>query len=154
VVNVTRGVNGTTAAAHLIALRVEQLGAPIDTPNIHVVFPHALESNMLQIMNSQLVPGGTNNDVSAIYGDVQAGRIKPLAFHEMYMGGDFNNWFMAAGTPVELGFLGGRENPELLLQDNPLVNDVFLKDTITWKVRHEYGSVLVDHRLIDGNIVA
>lgn len=60
------------------------------------------------------------------------------------------NWYVVAEPmsveSVELGFVGGREEPELILQDGETVGKVFTNDTITYKVRHEYGGTVVDYR--------
>ena len=51
------------------------------------------------------------------------------------------------GGPVDafFGFLGGREEPELFVQDMPNVGSMFSNDKLTYKIRHIYGgNVLVD----------
>lgn len=150
---VQRGYGGSTGVAHSNGARVEQLGSPIKTNPITCVYPYGLEAIAQAVFNSEFVPGGNLNDRSLAYAEARAGRVKPLSVHEMYLGDDYNNWYNAAGKPLEVGFLGGRQQPELFLQDNPLVNGVFSGDRISWKVRHEYGVLLTDHRLVDGNIV-
>jgi hypothetical protein len=45
-----------------------------------------------------------------------------------------------------LGFVGGRQEPELFVQDNQNFGSVFDRDSITYKIRHEYGGSPVDHR--------
>ncbi len=46
---------------------------------------------------------------------------------------------------IELGFLDGKEDPELFIQDLPNVGSLFSNDKITYKIRHIYGGdVLVD----------
>lgn len=62
---------------------------------------------------------------------------------------DVTDWCTVADPldiPVlEIGFLGGAEEPVLLSQDNPSEGSVFTNDTISYKVRHTYGgNVLVD----------
>jgi len=47
---------------------------------------------------------------------------------------------------VEVGFVGGQANPVLLIQDMPLYGLNFTQDTISYKVRHEYGGAVVDYR--------
>ena len=60
---------------------------------------------------------------------------------------DANDWCTVADPmqlPVlEIGFLDGREEPELFTQDMPNVGSVFSNDRWTWKLRHIYsGAVL------------
>lgn len=62
---------------------------------------------------------------------------------------DANDWCTVADPQrlpvIELGFLDGREEPELYVQDMPNVGSLFTNDKITYKIRHIYGgNVLVD----------
>lgn len=62
---------------------------------------------------------------------------------------DANDWCTIADQtrmPVlELGFLDGREEPELFVQDMPNVGSLFTNDKVTYKIRHIYGgNILVD----------
>lgn len=44
--------------------------------------------------------------------------------------------------PIEVGFLDGREDPELFVQDSPTVGSLFSNDKLTYKIRHIYGSTV------------
>jgi len=55
---------------------------------------------------------------------------------------------------IELGFLQGRQEPEMWLQDQPTADRVFFADRITYKVRHEYEPVVIDYRGFAKNVVA
>jgi hypothetical protein len=62
---------------------------------------------------------------------------------------DANDWATVCDPMVlpvlEIGFLDGKEDPELFVQDMPNVGSLFSNDKITWKIRHIYGgSDLVD----------
>lgn len=63
---------------------------------------------------------------------------------------DPNDWYMAADPTevpiIELGFLNGREEPELFMQDDPKVGAVFSSDKVSWKIRHIYSGTNLDHR--------
>src|SRR5690606_15393241 len=71
---------------------------------------------------------------------------------------DANNWFAFAdpqNTPIlEVGFLGGREEPELFVQDQQTSGSVFSADKITWKIRHIWGIGILDHRGCYREVVA
>ena len=59
--------------------------------------------------------------------------------------------FTAKGRPadhplIEVGFMDGRIDPELFMQDDPTVGSVFSADKVTWKLRHIYGLTAVDYR--------
>lgn len=62
---------------------------------------------------------------------------------------DGNDWCTVADPLVlpvlEIGFLGGQEEPEVFVQDMPNAGSMFSNDTTTYKIRHIYGgTVLVD----------
>lgn len=62
---------------------------------------------------------------------------------------DANDWVTVCDPQVlpviEVGFLDGREEPELFVQDMPNVGSLFSNDKLTYKIRHIYsGNVLVD----------
>jgi len=51
---------------------------------------------------------------------------------------------------IEVGFMGGREEPELFIADNPTVGAMFTADKITYKIRHWYGFAIADYRAFFG----
>ena len=63
---------------------------------------------------------------------------------------DVTDWYLicdpALVESVEIGFVGGREEPELLMQDAPSQGSVFTNDQISFKVRWEFGGGWVDYR--------
>lgn len=63
---------------------------------------------------------------------------------------DANDWFMVASPSdlalIEIGFLGGREEPELFMQDDPKQGTPFSSDEVTWKIRQIYSGAVLDHR--------
>lgn len=63
---------------------------------------------------------------------------------------DVNDWFVIADPSliptIELGYLGGREEPELFVQDMGNVGSMFNNDSVTWKIRHIYGAAVLDFR--------
>lgn len=71
---------------------------------------------------------------------------------------DTNNWYVSADPSdicgLEIGFLDGKQDPDIVVQDQPFVGSVFTNDKITWKIIHVYGGAITDFRQFDGNIVA
>lgn len=63
---------------------------------------------------------------------------------------DTNDWYLIADPnsvpTLEVGFYQGRQDPELLIQDQPAVGSVFTNDTFTWKIRHIWGLTVLDFR--------
>lgn len=60
---------------------------------------------------------------------------------------DVNDWCTVSDQtelPVlEIGFLDGREDPELFVQDTPNVGSLFSNDQVTWKIRHIYSGAIL-----------
>lgn len=48
----------------------------------------------------------------------------------------------------------GKDTPEILVQDNPLMGSGFTADKITYKVRLEFGGAIADYRAFVGSIVS
>lgn len=63
---------------------------------------------------------------------------------------DATDWYLIADKAwidmLEIGFIDGKEDPTVLVQDAPGVGAVFTRDRITYKVRHEYGGAVIDYR--------
>ncbi len=63
---------------------------------------------------------------------------------------DADDWYLIADPrsvpTIEVGFYQGRQDPELLIQDQPAVGSVFTADKFTWKIRHIYGAAVLDFR--------
>ena len=63
---------------------------------------------------------------------------------------DADDWYLIADPKtvptIEVGFYQGREEPELLVQDQPAVGSVFTADKVTWKIRHIWGLTVLDYR--------
>ena len=70
---------------------------------------------------------------------------------------DANDWFLVADPrlvpTIEVGFLGGREEPELFVADAENIGSMMSSDTITHKVRHVYGAAVLDYRGFQGSLV-
>ena len=47
---------------------------------------------------------------------------------------------------VEMGYLNGREEPEMFVADSPQAGQVFVADKVRHKIRHEYAGALIDYR--------
>jgi hypothetical protein len=59
---------------------------------------------------------------------------------------DANDWCTVADPSrlpgIEIGFLDGKEDPELFMQNSPTVGSLFSNDQITYKIRHIYGGTV------------
>lgn len=63
---------------------------------------------------------------------------------------DAYKWWLAADKRdidmIEVGFFGGKEEPELFVQDMPNVGSMFTNDEVTMKIRFIYGVGYLDYR--------
>jgi hypothetical protein len=63
---------------------------------------------------------------------------------------DANDWGVIRDKEdvpiVEMSYLNGRYEPELIVEEGPTQEHVFTADKIGYKIRHEYGGVLTDYR--------
>lgn len=71
---------------------------------------------------------------------------------------DVNNWYLLLPPEVidliEMGYLNGREEPELFVADGVQSEQVFVADKVRYKIRHEYAGANIDYRGGYGAIVA
>ena len=148
---VTRGVFGTTGASHASGTDVYKISQilALEKPTLWV--PRGLRGTALQLKNSEFNPEGAERAVNTLRDSFD-----PIV--SPYLRGDENNYYASANPSdvegLEVGFLNGREDPEILIQDQPTVGNVFVYDTIRYKVRHEYGGAIVDFRAFAGAIVS
>ena len=148
------GVAALSSAALQTAITVmmkfqNSAGKALGIAPRYLLVPPDLVWTGLTLVNSAMVPGSANNDVNVLKGIVEVVSVPQFT--------DTNNWYLMADPAViegiELGFLGGREEPELLVQDNPTDGSVFTNDAIAYKVRHIYGGGWLDYRAAYGAIV-
>lgn len=70
---------------------------------------------------------------------------------------DANDWAVVNDPTycptIEIGFLGGRELPEIIVHDQPNSDSFFSNDQITYKVRHIYGGTVSDYRGMHKSVV-
>ena len=63
---------------------------------------------------------------------------------------DANDWGMLLPPDVidiiEMGYLNGRQEPEMFVADSPQSEQVFVADKIRHKIRHEYAGAVIDYR--------
>lgn len=107
-----------------------------------LVVPPELEWQSMVVTKSAGVPGAANNDINPMLGYVT-----PIISPQLTSS---TQWFML-GDPreidtIEVGFVGGQVNPALFIQDQPLFGLNFTQDSISYKIRHEYGAAVMDYR--------
>ncbi len=120
----------------------ERLGL---TPKILVV-PVELEDTAWELIKSKIKIVALDNAttpsvISELYGMEFVTNIWQI---------DVDNWQIITdpkkNPTAEIGFLGGRREPELFIQDQPNIGSFLTADRVTWKIRHIYGGDVLDHR--------
>jgi hypothetical protein len=108
----------------------------------YLLIPPDLRWTAAVVTQSQYAAGSANNDINPL-----AGAIVPIVVPQFTTA---YQWYLLADPAqvesLEVGFLNGREEPELLVQDNPTQGSVFTNDEISYKVRHIYGTGWLDYR--------
>ncbi len=88
---------------------------------------------------------------------LQALGIQPLLV-PFWESADSTDWALTPrredGVPVEVGFVDGKQTPEIFVSDLANVGSMFTNDKITYKIRFWYGMAVIDYRFADGSIVA
>jgi hypothetical protein len=117
-----------------------------------LVVPNELEAKSIQLRDGQFalrptgMGAGTANEINVHKGTFE------IIVCDYFT--DPDQWYLVADPAlwptIEVGFFGGRQDPELLTQDQEYVGNVFSNDKITYKIRHIYGGAILDHRAFYG----
>lgn len=113
----------------------------------YLVVPNELEALAIQLRDSvYIVPTAQEGAASANVANPHRGTFEIIVVDYWT---DNNNWFLVADPDlvptIEMGFLGGKEEPDLLtLAEN--TGSHFSADKIVFKVRQVFGGVALDHR--------
>ncbi|MBE0598968.1 MAG: hypothetical protein IH614_17070 [Desulfuromonadales bacterium] len=143
----------TISAGRLAMIKQQEAGSnePLGIPPRYLVLPPELEDSAYEI-TVQPNPG---NFMPNAPDSVRRQSLEIIAVKAWT---DINNWFMVADPKdiptIEIGFLDGREEPELFVQDQPNVGSMFSNDKLTYKIRHIYGGTVEDYRGLYGALVA
>lgn len=112
----------------------------------HLIVPPDLEETAVNLFRKT-----TENDPQFIH-DTK------VAIHVMAHATNATNWFVCAGKDqaeqIEISFLNGQEEPEIVVADNPAAGAMFTNDKQVFKIRHIYGGDVVDFRPFYGGIVS
>jgi hypothetical protein len=111
----------------------------------YLIVPNELEELAFQLCSSAVAipatPAGPTDTPNLHQG------LTPIVVDDFT---DANDWFIAADPMdcpgIEVGFLDGKVDPELFLQDDPSNGSHFNADKITYKIRHIWGIGVVDFR--------
>lgn len=123
----------------------------LNTPR-YLLVPNELQAIADRICNSnhpqlQMTVTSSQDTSQLLDPNMFRGMLTPIVVD---IWSDANDWMLVADpsqvNTIVLGFLNGREEPEMFVQDNPTVGSAFSSDKIVYKIRHIYGGDVADHR--------
>ncbi len=136
------------AAARLAIKRQTELSS---NKRLGITLRHLVVPADLEEQTYDLFVRASNNDETFVQSR------KPTV-HVVDYWTDANNWFATADNAsvplIEIGFYGGKEDPEIFIQDLPTQGSLFSNDQIKYKIRHIYSGAVRDYRGFYGAIVA
>ena len=151
---------GATALSHATALVAwkalaamtekdssEYLGF-LDDPGmkVNLVGPPALINLIGQIEKEEFYY--SSNDLTTKLPNPLVNRVQGHTLS--LLAADANDWLMMlppnVADMIEMGYLNGREEPEMFVADTPQSEQVFVADKVRYKIRHEYAGAAVDYR--------
>lgn len=130
---------------------------PLNINAKFLLVPYEKRSAAKIFIESEDKPSSTGDGtIRSINPNFQA--LEPVIIPNGYLRSDQNNWYVLADPAdleyLNIGFLDGKQNPEMFVQDQPTVGKVFTNDQIRYKVRHVYSGVVTDFRGFYGGLEA
>ena len=120
------------------------------TPPAYLLVATALRSTAMVIRNSTHIPGSGDNDVNPWYNSFDVIVVPPWT--------DANDWAaVAPPSQVEgivMGWLFGRQEPEIFVADNEVMGSMFTNDEMRIKVRWFLCAGVADYRGLHKSNVA
>ena len=142
-----RGTTALSSAALQAAIttmmkQTDTAGKRLNLKPRYLLVPADLLFTANTLVNSSMIPGSNNNDANVLKGIVE-----PIPVSQFT---DATDYYLICDPAdiesIEIGFVNGREDPELLVQDAPLLGQVFTNDQMSFKVRWEFGGGWLDYR--------
>jgi hypothetical protein len=159
--NIISGALASATLAHGMRIMMEKrqgldaaTGMPVIWNKVWMIVPPALA------LTAAMLCGDEYNAPNAHPTDVPT---SGYSFFKRFLGyivapwnASASKWFLV-GDPadcpgLEVGFVNGRDRPELFLADDPRVGLSLTADQITYKVRLEFGAVIGNHRPFAGYV--
>lgn len=152
-VPISRAYDGTTAAAHSNLDGIIIVGDYLEFEPKYLVVPSELESRAIILRDSAQLPGSANNDVNQF-----KGKFEIVPVNTMRLRGNARNWFALADPMeaplIEVGFVQGKREPEMFIQDQQTVMSgrAFDNDETTYKLRQAWGMATCDPKAAVGGL--
>lgn len=145
---------GWTAMANQTVL---SSGLPAEIKAKYLVVPHELAPTATLIVSTANYPSQTSNGVP-LSNPYAALGVEVLSLPNYYLCSDTNNWYLVGdknGYPtIQIGYFQNQRVPQMFLQNQPTVGDVFASDEWTWKVKWRWGGAVTDYRTFYAGVVA
>ena len=117
----------------------------------YLLYPIDLVDTAFTALSTQKVTGTANNDEKIV------SRLGLTEIMVPYWT-DATNYFAVCDPmdcpTIEIGFLNGKQEPELYVQDAPQYGSMFNADKLTYKIRIWFGGGVVEYRGMYGWVVA
>lgn len=111
---------------------------------VTVAFPSALRSLVTNVNTFSPQAVAVEN------GNSMYGYFQPQGLFENPFQIDATDWMMFADPNeveiVELAFLNGQQEPQMLVADNPANGQMFVGGRIQYRITHDYEAAVVDYR--------
>jgi len=126
----------------------------------HLVVPNELEERANRIINPSdayafALSSTPDADTSLDPATFKGSGLTTLVYDYLT---DATDWFAVADPALVptmvVGFLNGRQEPDLFVQDQPNVGSTFTADKISYKIRIVYGMEVLEHRSFYRQVVA
>jgi hypothetical protein len=145
----TGALSATTLAEHRLAmLKQTELGS---NDRIGIAPTRLLVPVELQETAVNLFKLSTNNEKTFM-------QALSMSVIPVWYWTDATDWCTAADPAdipgIEIGFMDGRTEPDLLIQDSPTSGSMFTNDVLTYKIRHIYSGAVCDYRAFTKAVVA
>jgi hypothetical protein len=125
-------------------------GEQLDIPPRFLIVPSDLEDTAYELTAQPNLGGFTPTSPDAV-------RRQTWEVISVKNWTDANNWYLVADPKdipsIEMAFMDGREEPEVMIQDQPNAGSMFSNDKLTYKIRHIYGGAVTNYRGLYGAIV-
>jgi len=132
-------------------------GLPAEIKARYLVVPHELAPTATLIVATPNYPSQTSNGVP-LKNPYAALGVEVISLPNYYLCSDTNNWYLVGdknGYPtIQIGYFQNQRTPQIFLQNQPTVGDVFASDEWTWKVKWRWGGCVTDYRTFYGAVVA
>lgn len=137
--------------AILLTQTEKDSGAPLGLPLEWIMVPPGLKATAFQINNND---DGTNSWVARF--GTRGPHPEGIIVNELLT--DANDWYYGcwpAEAPfIEIGFLDGIEQPQIVISNMLTQGTMFTNDEIRYKVKFPFGGGILDYRPVGKSVVA